>query len=394
MTVSLDRRSLLRAALGGAGALALPGLALPRAAAARRPAPRGPKVIVVRFGGGVRRRETIDAEHGYAPYLLHDLAPRGTLFTNVEISSEPGIDTSHGQGTLNLLIGRYAHYTDVRGRTLGDRFEAAHPTLFEYLRQARDVAPHEAILVNGEDRTDEEFYAFSNHTDYGLPWRGSVLSLYRFKCYLLRRQLREGRFEGEVLRRKQLELAKLEALDHRDQNVDGQGGEIEAFWERWRRHYGESGLVNPRGDRLLTELAIRALRELRPRLMMVCYNDPDYVHWGNPAHYTRGIAIMDEGLRRLADTVDADPFYRGDTVFAVVPDCGRDDNRFMTVPFQHHFNSRSSREIFALLFGAGIARGQVVDRRVEQIAVTPTLGHLMGVPTPHCSAPLLGEALV
>ncbi len=394
MSRALDRRTFLKAVLAGAGGAALGSLGGPLAAtAARRPGPRGPKVVIVRFGGGVRRREVIDPEHGYAPFLLHELAPRGTLFRNVEISSEPGIDTSHGQGTLNVLIGRYAHYEDVRGEALGDRFEAVHPTLFEYLRRSRDVAAHEAILVNHEDRIVEEFYAFSSHPGYGVAWRGGVLSLYRFKCHLLRRQLREGRFEGDELERKQRELAKLEALDHRDPNRDGQGPGIEAFWEHWRAHYGESGLVNPRGDRLLTELAIRALRELRPRLVMINYNDPDYVHWGNPAHYTRGIAVIDEGLRRLVAAVEADPFYRDDTVFAVVPDCGREDNRFMTVPFQHHFNSRSSREIFALLFGPGIARGRVVDHRVEQIAVTPTLGHVLGIRTPHCDAPVLEEAI-
>ena len=392
MSPSLDRRTLLKAALAGAGSFALGGLALP-AAASSGGRGRGPKVVVVRFGGGVRRRETIEAAHSHAPYLIHELAPRGTLFTRMEISSEPGIDTSHGQGTLNLLTGRYAHYEDVRGELLGDRFEADHPTLFEYLRRAHGVAAHEALLVNGEDRSDEEFYAFSNHADYGAAWRGSVLSLYRFKCHLLRRQLRAGGFEGRALLEKQRELRKLEALDHRDRSRNGQGPEIEAFWERWREHYGESGLVNPRGDRLLTEIALRALKELRPRLVMINYNDPDYVHWGNPSHYTRGIAVIDEGLRRLVAAVDADPFYRGDTVFAVVPDCGREDNRFMAVPFQHHFNSRSSREIFALLLGPGIARGRVIDRRVEQIAVTPTLGHLMGVPTPHCDAPVLAEAL-
>ncbi|MDJ0849054.1 MAG: hypothetical protein QNK04_11805 [Myxococcota bacterium] len=390
MSPPIDRRTLLKAALAGAGSLALQALPLPAAGHDRR---GGAKVVLVRFGGGVRRRETIDPAHSYAPYLLHELAPRGTLFTNVEVSSEPGIDTSHGQGTLNLLTGRYAHYEDVSGEPLGDRFETDHPTLFEYLRQSLGVPAHEAVLVNHEDRTDEEFYAFSNHPDYGARWRGSVLSLYRFKCHLLRRQLHEGRFEGETRLEKQRELAKLEALDHRDTNRAGQGPAIEAFWERWREHYGESGLVNPRGDRLLTELSIRALRELRPRFLMINYNDPDYVHWGNPAHYTRGIAIIDEGLRRLVGAIEAEPFYRGDTVLAVVPDCGREDNRFMAVPFQHHFNSRSSREIFALLLGPGVARGRRIDHRVEQTAVTPTLGHLMGIRTPHCDAPVLAEAL-
>ncbi|MGI9590471.1 MAG: sulfatase-like hydrolase/transferase [Myxococcota bacterium] len=394
MTFSLKRRTLLKAALAGAGFAALGSAGIPAVAtAARRLAPRGPKVVIVRFGGGVRRRETIDPSHSFSPYLLHELAPRGTLFRNVEIASEQGIDTSHGQGTLNVLIGRYAHYRDVRDRVLGDRFEPEHPTLFEYLRRSRSIPAHQTLLVNGEDRSDEEFYTFSNHADYGAPWRASVLSLYRFKCHVLRRQLQEERFADGEREQKQRELAKLEALDHRDRSVAGQGPEIEAFWDRWRGHFGDSGLVNARGDRLLTELAIRALAELRPRLMMINYNDPDYVHWGNPAHYTRGIAVIDEGLRRLVGAIESDPFYRGDTVVAIVPDCGRDDNRFMAVPFQHHFNSRSSREIFALLLGPGIARGQVVARRVEQIALTPTLGNLMRIPTPHCDASPLAEAL-
>ncbi len=382
------RRELLRAgAVAGLSLLGAPG----RARAARREH-RGPNVVLVRFGGGVRRQETLVPGQTYAPFLLHDLVPRGTLFSRMEISSNPGIETSHGQGTLNLLIGRYARYEDVNGRFLGDRFEASHPTLFEYLRSVADVPTHQTLIVNGEDRSDEEFYAFSNHPDYGVEHRCSVLSLYRFKCFLLRRQLEEGGLDEAQRAEKQKALAELEALDHRDLNRDGQGPAIDAFWERWRAHYGDSGLVNPRGDRLLTELAVRALRELRPRFVIVNYNDPDYVHWGNPSHYTRAIAINDEGLRRLVDTVEADPFYRDRTVFAIAPDCGRDDNRFMAVPYQHHFNSRSAREVFALFFGPGIARGSVVDRRVEQIAVTATLGGVMGIPTPHCDAPALAEA--
>ena len=95
--------------------------------------------------------------------------------------------------------------------------------------------------------TDEEFYAFSNHHTFGIRYRCSVLSLYRFKTYLLRRQLRRGVLNDEERHEKQQTLEKLEAIDYRNLNRDGQGQEVEAFWERWRQHYGESGLVNPRG---------------------------------------------------------------------------------------------------------------------------------------------------
>ncbi len=185
----------------------------------------------------------------------------------------------------------------------------------------------------------------------------------------------------------------MEGLDPRAENSRDQSSDLQAFWRRWRHYYGDSGLVNPRGDRVLTALSIRAIRELRPRLMMVNYNDCDYVHWGYKSHYTRGIQIMDEGVEQIMAAVEADEAYRNNTLFAIVPDCGRDDNRFVAVPYQHHFGTRSAHEIFALFLGPGVAAGQIVDRPVDQISVAATLGALMRCPTPFAEGPVLEEAV-
>ncbi len=391
----LPRRTFLKGLAVGVGALASGGgspHAEPPATESKKPPYRGPNVIIVRFGGGVRRRETIDPEHTYAPFLCRELTKRGTLFKNMEIASLEGIETSHGQGTLYIISGKYDKFKDVGGKFLGQRFESKVPTVFEYLRRAYDVPPHQALIVNGEDRTDEEFYTFSNHHLFGAHFRSTVLSLYRFKTYLLRRQIAEGKLADNEFVAKKKKLADLEALDYRVTNTDGQGPEIEGFWERWRQHYGESGFVNPRGDALLTELALRSLRELRPRLLMINYNDPDYVHWGNMTHYTRGISIIDRGLRELVDAVEADAEYRDNTVFVVAPDCGRDANPMIAVPCQHHFGSKSSHEIWGLLFGPGIAKGVVVDHLVDQISVAGTVGKLMGFATEFTEGPVLAEA--
>ena len=364
-----------------------------RAGDAAKPKYSGHNVVIVRFGGGVRRRETIDSEHTYSPFLCNDLAKRGTLFKKMEIDCLEGVETSHGQGTLYILTGRYDKYKDVGGKMLGQRFESKVPTVFEYLRKTYDVPEHQALIINGEDRTDEEFYSFSNHHLFGAHFRSTTLSLYRFKTYLLRRQIDSGKWDGKELQKKKETLAKFEALDYRTKGNDAQSTEITEFWERWRAHYGESGFVNPRGDRLLTELTIRAIKELRPKMIMVNYNDPDYVHWGNMTHYTRGIAIMDEGLRQLVATVEADTEYRDNTIFFIVPDCGRDSNPFAAVPCQHHFNTRSSHDIFALAFGPGIPKGVVVDHRVDQISVAATIGKYMKLPTEHTEGPVLAEAI-
>jgi hypothetical protein len=379
---------------------AAPGEAAPARAAEevaeppRRDAPpyRGPNVILVRFGGGVRRLETIlDPERTYCPFIYHELfRNQGILFNNAEIDSAPGIVTSHGQGTLYLLTGKYDHYEDITGRPLADRFEPPVPTIFEYLRQAFDVPEHQALIVNGEDRINEEFYTFSNHHLYGVRYRSTVLSLYRFKTFLLREELANPRLPDRERAAKQEQLRAMETRDYRTRDRHVASRELDAFWRSWQGYYGRTGLVNPRGDRVLTALALRALRELRPRLMMINYQDPDYVHWGNRHFYTRAIAIIDEGVREIYNTVRADAEYRDNTIFLIVPDCGRDSNRCMSVPFQHHFNTRSAHQIFAVAAGPGIARPRdrsgrplVVDRPAQQCSVAATVGRLMGFATPH-----------
>jgi hypothetical protein len=117
------------------------------------------------------------------------------------------------------------------------------------------------------------------------------------------------------------------------------------------------------------------------------------VHWGNKTHYTRGISIIDQGLKQLVNAVDADPFYRNNTIFVVLPDCGRDNNPLVAVPYQHHFNSKSSHEIWALMFGPGVPKNTVVDRKVDQISVAATIGRHMNMPTKFTEGPALAEAI-
>lgn len=391
----LSRRSFLRASAATAGALSLgAGGVLPGASlrAEELPGYRGPNVILIRFGGGVRRQETIlDRKHCWCPFFRDELLPRGTLYPQMTLDQGAGVDTSHGQGTLHLLTGRYDGYVN-EGEGIGEAFVPQIPTLFEYLRATYDIPEHQALIVNGEDRKQEEFFTFSQDHRFGIEYRSRTVSLHRFKLHILKQQLAAGRFEGEQLAEKQKLLREMTSIDYRQKGNDQPNPELEAFWDRWRDSYGESGFKNPRGDRLLTELTVRAIRELRPRLVMVNYQDPDYVHWGNPNHYFWALQIIDEGMRRLWETVQLDEEYRDNTIFIVVPDCGRDDNPFAPVPYQHHFNTRSAHEIFALLVGPGIAAKQIVDRRVDQCMVAGTLGKLMGFEAREAEGQVLEEA--
>jgi hypothetical protein len=371
-TLTLNRETQMHRrtfALGLAASLAAPLPAFSKAAY------QGPNVILVRFGGGVRRAETIDEAATWAPYLRHVLALRGTFIPDLRIDKLEGVNTSHAEGTLNLLTGRYLAYRDA-SEVLADRLEPTEPTLFEYLRSAFDIPSHQVLLVNGEDRPQEEFFTFGAGDHFGIDYRSEMLSLHRYKLYRTKMQLAEGGLTDETRIALEEERTRLLTVDPRGATPEP-SPEVEAFWARWRQSFGDSGFKNPRGDRLLTELSVRAMAELKPRFLMVNYQDPDYVHWGNPSHYTRAIAIIDEGLQRLVSTADADPFYRDNTIFVITPDCGRDANPLAEVPFQHHFNSRSAHETWAVIFGPGVAKG-VVDKPVDQSAIAPTIAAAMG----------------
>jgi hypothetical protein len=414
----IDRRRFLYQAGAGVGALAATTLTgcdektQPAVPVKRvhqpfqgKPTPyNGPNVILVRFGGGVRRRETIEyPDQTYCPFIYHELAGKhGVLFNNVVLDLKHGnenkIDTSHGQGTLYILTGQYRHYEDISRQPFADRFLPQSPTIFELLRERYQIPEQQALIINGEDRVNEEFYTFSNNHLFGVQYKSMVLSLYGFKKYLLREQLKDDKLKDKD--RKDLE-EKLEKLVQKDYLASELGivqeanPVVEAFWRKWRDYYGSSGFVNPRGDRLLTTLAKWSLKELRPRLLMINYQDPDYVHWGNPQFYTRAISIIDEGVREIYEAVQADEMYRDNTVFVVVPDCGRDNNRTMAVPFQHHFNTRSAREIFAVVAGPKklirdrVGPEFVITSQQEQISVASTIGEIMNFPVDTAEAPSL-----
>ena len=200
------------------------------------------------------------------------------------------------------------------------------------------------------------------------------MSLFRFKVWYGRYQKEQGKLNQQQIR----ELDKLEKAYYRANGQIDYTAPMNTYWQNWLDYYKNDTRTRPRGDALLTEFTLRAMKALQPRLMMINYNDPDYVHWGNKNHYYRGIKIIDNGIKRLCEYVEKDPFYKDNTVFIAVPDCGRDSSSFAYCPFQHHFNSRSSHEIFAMLWGKGIPQNKIERSQVNQINVAATVAAIMG----------------
>lgn len=373
------------------GQMFLPSLSYAAPASGKRY--KGPNVIVIRYGGGVRRRETIDPEHSFSPFLLHRLIPKGTLYSNMSIADIPENETSHAQGTINIMTGRYLAYNTAESRTPGEALKPTVPTMFEYFRSAYALLPHECLIINGEDQISDDGFHMNLHKNYGVAYRSELLSPNRFQAFMLQLKLEEEEMDAK---KREALLKQLEDLKKRTPEFlhpQEYHPQIRKFWRKWRAYYGDDNLKQPRGDRQTTELSLWAMRYLRPKLMLVNYQDTDFVHWGVKSHYTRAISVIDQGIQSLVTSVEADPFYKDNTIFVIVPDCGRDDNPLMDVPFQHHFNSPSTREIFALLYGPGIQKNTIIKKPTDQSAIVSTVGALMGFKTKMSEGTALEEAL-
>ena len=113
-------------------------------------------------------------------------------------------------------------YPGTKPQPLDDRFESKVPTLFEYFRKAFRVPPQQTLIVNSEDRKSEEFYTYSTHLGYGVNYKSEVLSLYRFKTWLLRRDLAAGKYAGKERKEQEKKLAELEKVDFRREEAAGE----------------------------------------------------------------------------------------------------------------------------------------------------------------------------
>jgi len=158
--------------------------------------------------------------------------------------------------------------------------------------------------------------------------------------------------------------------------VDAQGDDDLGRWEHAR-------------DVLLNE---------KPHFLLLYL--PNVDHFGHQADwgaYTRAIAIADSIVGMVWDTVQGVPQYAGHTTLFVTDDHGRHDNR-PNEPhdgFSGHGDScPGCRQIELLAVGPDIRPGLVstVPRSIPDIV--PTIGALLGFPTPYATGTVMTELLL
>jgi hypothetical protein len=346
------------------------------AAGRARAAGRREKVVVVTFGGGARDEETFMPEgQENIPYLLRELIPQATFFTQVVNRGILG----HYVATASIATGVYETFNNFAA------VPPQNPTVFEYFRRELKRPASDAWVVapsNGFNRIGE-----SGHKSYGAGTGAGVILPKRLLGNALASENADGyehllndnyetplytpQLAGNKVELHQMaEMLKLSVSD---------------FTQHARN------LASP--DELSVYIARQLMKQVAPSLLWITLHDIDIAHSGTYSLYLEGIRRSDRLCAEIWRTIQTDPEYAGKTTMFILPDFGRDSD---TDPggngFQHHRTGDAlSRTTWMMALGPGMRQNVVIDRPVESIDLVPTIGALMGFSPGLCQGKVLSE---
>jgi hypothetical protein len=372
--ISWNRRELLRAAAKLGVSSALLSFSPLRAAAL----PRRKKAVVVTFGGGARDEETFAPEgQENIPGMLNVLIPQSTFFTQVVNHGILG----HYVATASLATGVYETF---------DNFAAVpphDPTVFEYFRKGLGRPATDAWVVapsNGFNRIGE-----SDHRGYGEGLGAGVI----LPKHLLRAAMPSaaGSDFGHLLRDNYEEPFYTPELAGNELQLR----QLEEILRISVGDFTQHALTLSSPDELSVYIARQLMRQMAPSLLWITLHDIDIAHSGAYSLYIEGIRRSDRLCVQIWNTIQSEPEYKDCTTMFVLPDFGRDaDGDVGGNGFQHHRTGDAlSRTTWMMVLGPGVRHGVSVDRPVDSLDLVPTLGALLGFPTPLAQGKLLPEVV-
>lgn len=360
------RREFLRSAAGVSAGTAISRFS-PLHAAIRD---KKRKTVVVTFGGGARDEETF-APQGQEniPHLLGELIPQATFCTQVVNRGILG----HYVATASLATGVYETFDNFAN------VAPSHPTVFEYYRKGLSRPANDTWVIapsNGFNCIGQ-----SNGSQIAPGYGAQVILPKHLLAAALGPQhpnlgdfnfLLQDNFEDPLstppLVKTDISLSHLNEILHLS---------VEDF----TRH----AQTLSSADELSVFVMRQLMRQFAPSLLWITLHDMDVAHSGAYSLYIDGIRRTDRLCVEIWQAIESDPEYRGHTTMFILPDFGRDsDFDAGGNGFQHHRTGDPlSRTTWMMVLGPRIRQNVTVDRPLNSLDLVPTLGALIGFPTPH-----------
>jgi hypothetical protein len=357
------RREFLRSAAGVGAATAVLRRPLLATTGQRR------KTVVVTFGGGARDEETFAPEgQENIPHLLSQLIPQATFCTQVVNHGILG----HYVATASLATGVYETFDNFAN------VAPSHPTIFEYYRKGLGRLANDTWVIapsngfNGIGQSNGSQFAPGYGAQVILPKHLLAASLGPQHPNLnnfnfLLQDSYEDPLSTPPLVKTDVPLSRLNEILHLS---------VADF----TRH----AQTLSSADELSVFVMRQLMRQFAPSLIWITLHDMDVAHSGAYSLYIDGIQRTDRLCAEIWRAIESDPEYHGRTTMFILPDFGRDsDFDAGGNGFQHHRTGDPlSRTTWMMALGPHVRQNVTVDRPLNSLDLVPTLGALLGFPTP------------
>jgi hypothetical protein len=131
------------------------------------------------------------------------------------------------------------------------------------------------------------------------------------------------------------------------------------------------------------------IRDHHPKLMIANFANVDLMwHSGIYIKYITAIMQVDSLICQLWNYIQADSTYSDRTTLIVTNDHGRHTNDFSS----HGDACEGCRHVMMMILGPDTPDNIIDGSYVEQIDIAPTIGDLLGFPTPYCTGKPLRSA--
>lgn len=388
---TLDRRRFLERSLAACAVGLATGLPFGRTVlGAPRPVrPEGKNLVVVRFGAGVRFRDTFGGGDRTLTPHLRSQARRGTLFSHVRNDGE----LRHDCATWTLLNGTYGPRQFARGAKLAEGLSYS-PTWLELYRKAF-ARPQDKLLAVGIEpcsrneelgaRFQAASYAAQQDAGDGASASGDASLGVCAERFMLNRRIGQiARDLDDDLKPRTRAQRRASYLGVIDDHLGADPLRQTSLTEIVREVLADR-LVAPQpwitaaeADDVLLDLALRAMAKHRPECTVIGFQSTDLAHFGAWRTYTAQLRRLDLLLARLQDFLASTPFYADRTTLVVTTDIGRGDPNFA----QHELEGESERRLFTLVLGPDVEPGREIGEPRDFAGLAPGLARFLGVTLP------------
>jgi TAT (twin-arginine translocation) pathway signal sequence len=399
----IHRRQLLK------GAVAASAGALLHSCSTTRPPPTlrshtPPRVVFLRFGGGVRFDDVFGPEASCLAPTVRKLASEGVLYSGLWNDHL----TRHDCATRYLLGGRYGKRYPSNAHAEQNLVELDGVALVhEVYRRNLKLPEHKALAIGVPEHSSHPVYGaavgagcFSRHADRknapsfaGDPALRTPSEV-QLANSVIGRLLVELESPGLPKAQDALRARLLQTARELPATLAVPTPELRESLATvvTDRAFSPRPYIDDRDvDTCLTDLALAAMRDARPDLVSVGFVTPDLAHRGAWREYAAAVRVLDRQVQRVAEFIARDAYYRDRTLLLIAPDTGRS-----VADFTEHdrpFDEPSHRQLFLAAWGGRLRSGVEISGRREQIQVAPTIAARLGFEMPHAEMSALEEVL-